>query len=73
MTPQMKAAIRSFLTTFIATLLTLIPVTSVVEGDFQWAGPALMSAGLAAVRTLLAALDPGMGLYGIGAQDPPDA
>ncbi len=71
MTPQLKAAIRSFLTTFLATLITLVPVTSVVEGEFQWLGPALMSAGLAAVRTLLAALDPGMGLYGVGAEKPP--
>jgi hypothetical protein len=71
MTPQIKSAIRSFLTTFLATLITLIPVTSVVDGEFQWVGPALMSAGLAAVRTLLAALDPGMNLFGVGAQDPP--
>ena len=67
MTDQMKAAVRSFLTTFLATIITLIPVTSVVEGDFEWVGPALLAAGLAAVRTLLAALDPGMSLYGAGA------
>ena len=66
-----KAALRSFLTTFLSVLITLIPVTSVVEGQFEWVGPALLAAGLAAVRTLLAALDPGMALYGVGAEKPP--
>jgi len=66
-----KAALRSFLTTFLATLITLVPVAAVVEGDFTWVTAALASAALAGVRTLLAALDPGMTLYGVGSQDPP--
>ena len=70
MTPQLKAALRSFLTTFLSVLITLIPVTSVVEGQFEWVGPALLAAGLAAVRTLLAALDPGQPLYGVGSTPP---
>lgn len=65
MTPQAKAMVRSFLTTFLSTILTLIPVTSVVEGQFEWVGPALLAAGLAAVRTVVAALDPRMPLFGI--------
>jgi heme/copper-type cytochrome/quinol oxidase subunit 4 len=65
MTEQHKAMLRSFLTTFLSTLLTLIPVTSIVEGQFEWVGPALLAAGLAAVRTVVAALDPGMPLFGL--------
>ena len=68
MSDQTKAALRSFLTTLLATFLTLIPVAAVVEGDFTWLVAALASAALAAVRTLLAALDPGMDLYGVGAK-----
>lgn len=64
----MPAWIRSALTTFLATLLGLIPVASVVEGDFTWAGAAITAAVIAAVRTTLAALDPGQPLYGIGSQ-----
>ena len=71
MTPQIKSAIRSFLTTFIGALLALVPVAAVVEGDFTWVTAALVSAATAALRTLLAALDPGQPLYGVGAQDPP--
>ena len=70
MTPQMKSAIRSFLTTFLSVLLTLIPVAAVVEGDFTWATAALVSALTAALRTLLAALDPGQPLYGLGSTPP---
>jgi hypothetical protein len=65
MSPQLKAALRSFATTFLATLLTLIPVASVVEGDFTWATAALISALTAAVRTTISALDPGQPLFGL--------
>lgn len=69
MTPQAKAMLRSFLTTFLTTILTLIPVTSIVEGQFEWVGPALLAAGLAAIRTVVASLDPGMPLFGLGSGD----
>lgn len=62
----MPAAVRSFLTTLAATFLSLIPVAAVLEGDFTWAGAAITSAVVAGLRTLLAALDPGQPLYGIG-------
>ncbi len=70
MTPQLKAAIRSFLTTFIGALLALVPVAAVVEGDFTWVTAALVSALTAALRTVLAALDPGQPLYGVGSTPP---
>ena len=70
MTPQIKSAIRSFLTTFIGALLALVPVAAVVEGDFTWVTAALVSAATAALRTLLAALDPGQPLYGLGSTPP---
>jgi heme/copper-type cytochrome/quinol oxidase subunit 4 len=66
MSTQVKAAVRSFATTFISVFLTLIPVAAVVEGDFQWLGTAAVASLTAAVRTLLAALDPGQPLYGTG-------
>ena len=69
MSPQVKAALRSALTTFLSSLLLAIPVASVSEGSFEWAAPVLLSAVLTALRTLVAALDPGMGLYGKGAPD----
>jgi heme/copper-type cytochrome/quinol oxidase subunit 4 len=71
MSDSTKAALRSFLTTFLSVLLALVPVAAVVEGDFTWVTAALVSAATAALRTVLAALDPGMALYGVGAQDPP--
>jgi len=62
----MPAYVRSFLTTLAATFLSLIPVAAVLEGDFTWAGAAVTSAVVAGLRTLLAALDPGMPLFGNG-------
>lgn len=70
MSPQVKSAIRSFLTTFIGALLALVPVSAVVEGDFTWVTAAAVSALTAALRTLLAALDPGQPLYGVGSAPP---
>ncbi len=63
---MMPAWIRSALTTFITTLLSLIPVAALVDGDFTWTGAAITAAVIAAVRTTVAALDPGQPLYGIG-------
>ena len=65
MTASQKAALRSFATTFLSTLITLVPVTSVVSGEFEWVAPALLSAVTAALRTLVSALDPGQPLFGI--------
>ena len=67
MNEQTKALIRSFLTTFLTVFIGLIPVTALVDGDWTWLVAALSSAGLAALRTLVAYLDPGMTLYGVGA------
>jgi len=64
----MPAWIRSALTTFLATFLSLIPVAAVTDGDFTWVSAAVTAAVIAAVRTTVAALDPGQPLYGIGAQ-----
>jgi hypothetical protein len=66
----MPAYIRSALTTFLATFLGLIPVAAVVDGDFTWASAAITAAVIAAVRTGIAALDPGQPLYGIGSDAP---
>lgn len=66
----MPAWLRSALTTFITTLLGLIPVAAIVDGDFTWAGAAITAAVISAVRTTVAALDPGQPLYGIGADYP---
>lgn len=62
----MPAWIRSALTTFLSTLLTLVPVAAIVEGDFTWVAAAITAAVIAAVRTTVAALDPGQPLYGVG-------
>ena len=70
MTVTQKAALRSFLTTLLTTFLTLIPVASVVDGDFAWVGPAVLAAVVASVRTLVAALDPGNTSFGVGAVEP---
>ena len=66
----MPAWVRSALTTFITTLLSLIPVAAIVDGDFTWAVAAITAAVIAAVRTTVAALDPGQPLYGIGSDAP---
>ena len=66
----MPAAVRSFLTTLAATFLSLIPVAAVLDGDFTWASAAITSAVVAGLRTLLASLDPGMPLFGVGADVP---
>jgi len=62
----MPPAIRSAITTFLTTLLGLIPVAALVDGDFTWAGAAVTAAIISAVRTAVAALDPGNTSFGIG-------
>lgn len=64
----MNAALRSALTTFLVTLISLVPVSALVGGDVSWAQSALVAAGLAALRTLVAAVDPGQTSYGIGSE-----
>ena len=68
MTAQTKALIRSFLTTFLTVFIGLIPVASLVDGDWTWVGAAAAAAVLAGVRSLVAFLDPGMPLFGNGSQ-----
>ena len=43
MSPQIKSALRSALTTFLSTLLLTIPVASVAEGSFEWAAPTVLA------------------------------
>lgn len=62
----MPAFVRSALTTFAATFIGLVPVTALVGGDVSWLQSAAVAAGLAALRTIIAALDPGQPLYGVG-------
>ena len=64
MSDQYKAALRSFVTTFVAVFAAAVPLSAALDGDFTWAGAAASAALLAAVRTVLAALDPGQPLYG---------
>ena len=71
MSEQLKAAVRSFATTFLAVFLGLIPVAAVADGDLSWASSALVSALVAGLRTVIAALDPGQPLYGVGSQPTP--
>jgi len=72
MSDRIKSMIRSFVTTFAATFLTFAAgyVTSVVQGDFSWATSAGVAAFVAALRTLIAALDPGMPLFGVTGDKP---
>lgn len=58
--------VRSALTTFLVTLIGLIPVASIVSGDFSWIQSAITAAALAAVRTLVAYIDPGNTAFGLG-------
>ena len=68
MSDQLKAALRSFITTFVAVFVPAIPAAKIADGDFTWvaaAGAAALAAAVsAALRTALAALDPGQPLYG---------
>ena len=66
MSDSYKAALRSFVTTFIAVFAASVPLSAALDGDFTWAGAAAAAAGVAALRTLVAALDPGQPLYGTG-------
>ena len=58
--------VRSAFTTFIVTLIGLVPVASIVGGDFSWIQSAVVAAALAAVRTLVAYIDPGNTAFGAG-------
>lgn len=58
---------RSFLTTFAVTFLSAVPIAALSALDFSWAPTAGLAAGVAAVRTAIAALDPGNSTFGIGA------
>ncbi len=59
------AAARSFVTTFLATLVALLPVTELLNSDYDGIPVVVSSALVAALRTALAALDPGQPLYGL--------
>lgn len=64
----MHPALRSFLTTFVAVFIAAVPIGAAVEGDFTWFGAAIAAAFVAGIRTGLAALDPGMPLFGKGSK-----
>jgi len=64
MSEKLIAAARSFGTSFVAAFVASIPVTGFA--DLAWVEAAAVGALFAAVRTVLAALDPGQPLYGIG-------
>lgn len=62
----MPAWLRSALTTFAVTLLSLIPIEALSGGDLTWVQSAVTAAALAAVRTLVVALNPMDPSYGLG-------
>ena len=62
----MPSWLRSALTTFVVTFIGLVPLTALVGGDTSWATSAAVSALLAAVRTVVASLDPNNTSFGIG-------
>ena len=65
---KLKSMLRSFLTTFGATFLTVAGgyIANVVQGDFSWWTSAAVAGAVAALRTVIAYLDPGQPLYGNG-------
>jgi hypothetical protein len=58
--------VRSALTTFIVTLIGLVPMSAVLNNDFSWVQSAAIAAALAAVRTLVAYIDPNNTSFGMG-------
>jgi hypothetical protein len=58
--------VRSALTTFIVTLIGLVPMSAVLNNDFSWVQSAAIAAALAAIRTLVAYIDPNNTSFGIG-------
>ena len=62
---EIVAALRSFVTTFLATAVALLPVSDLLNSDYDFVPVVLGSALVAALRTTLAALDPGQPLYGV--------
>jgi hypothetical protein len=68
MSEHAKRAAWSALTTFIATAAVALGALSVADVNLSAVTAILISAGTAALRTGLAALDPNQTLYGRGAQ-----
>lgn len=62
----MNPILRSFLITFAASFIALIPITPLSD---DWFLPALFGAGIASLRTLLSWLDPQNPLFGMGKID----
>jgi hypothetical protein len=62
----MPAWLRSALTTFVVTLVSLVPIEALSGGDLTWVQTAITAAALAAVRTLVVALNPTDSSYGVG-------
>lgn len=58
--------LRSLVTTFVTSFIALVPLSAVVSHDFSWVQSAAVSAALAAIRTLVAYIDPGNTSFGIG-------
>lgn len=63
----MPAWLRSALTTFLVTFVGLVPAAALIGGDTSWAASAGIASLLAAVRTIVAAVDPKNTSFGIGA------
>ena len=68
MSEHAKRAAWSALTTFIATAAVALGALSVADVNLNAVTAILISAGTAALRTGLAALDPNQTLYGRGAK-----
>lgn len=66
MSASIKAALRSFVTTFASVFIGSVPVAALLQNDWSWAQAAVASALVAALRTVIAALDPAQPLYGAG-------
>ena len=73
---QVRRIARSFITTYLGALLAMVPLEALAAGQIDWLAQAALAALLAAVRTTLAAFDPGQTYYGLGSVDdtppPPD-
>ena len=64
--------IRSAVTTFLTTLIGLVPLSALLNQDFSWVQSAVAAAVLATVRTVIAYIDPGNTAFGVGSTTFPD-
>lgn len=64
---QIARIARSLITTYLGTLLALVPLEALAAGQIDWLAQAALAALVATIRTGLAILDPGQTYYGINA------